>query len=227
MAVYAIGDLHLSHGVEKPMDVFSGWENYMERIEENWAKTVSEEDTVVLVGDTSWAMKMEEAIADFQVLDKLPGTKLVVKGNHDFWWGSVTSMYQALEEAGISSIRFLHNNHYVVDDLAICGSRGWLFEDGAEHDVKIVRREAIRLENSLQSVADPQLEKVVFIHYPPIYSTQEIPEFLDVMNKFHVRQCYYGHIHGEGHRYATQGNYKGIHYTMISADYLGFTPLKL
>ena len=227
MAIFTIGDLHLSFGSAKPMDVFRGWEGYQERIREHWLSHVSPGDTVVLAGDTSWGMTMEEAMRDFLWLEELPGKKLLLKGNHDYWWGSVTSMKRALAEQGITSLDFLHNNSFFAEGLNLCGSRGWLFETGERHDEKIIRREAGRIEASLKS-AVPGFPCVLFLHYPPVYGNQEMALFLDLMRTYGIRRCYYGHIHGAGgHRYAVDGVYAGLEFRLISADYLRFAPAKV
>lgn len=227
MALYCIGDLHLSVKTQKPMDIFGGWEDYMQRIRENWLAKITPEDTVVLAGDFSWGMKIEEALPDFEFIEQLPGKKLLLKGNHDYWWGSVTSMNSFLENNGISSVSFLHNNSYIVDGYAVCGSRGWLFENGQEHNEKIVNREALRIKMSLESVKDETLEKLLFLHYPPAYGDQVIESYMKIMSDFGVRRCFYGHIHGQGHRLATVGNFRNIEFVMISADYINFDPLKI
>ena len=226
MAIYAIGDLHLSLAAGKPMDVFEGWENYTQRIVDNWSSIVKPEDTVVLVGDISWGMDMKEAMPDFKLIEDLPGEKIILKGNHDYWWGSVTSMHKAFEENNITTIKFLHNNSYIVEGIGLCGSRGWMFESGQEHDAKIVRREAMRIEASLSSVKE-DVERIMFLHYPPVYSNQELPEFIEVMQKYNVKRCYYGHIHAAGHKFAVNGEKYGIMFKMLSADYVDFTPIKI
>ncbi|MFV0400633.1 MAG: metallophosphoesterase [Oscillospiraceae bacterium] len=225
MAIYAIGDLHLSVAAKTPMDIFQGWDNHAEMLIEIWTAKIKEKDTVVLAGDISWGMKMSEAVPDFRLIEGLPGEKIILKGNHDHWWGSVTSMNRALEEHEIRSIRFLHNNSYLVEGLEICGSRGWLFEDGAPHDVKIVRRETNRIEASLKSVEDAKAEKLLFLHYPPIFNGQELTPFIELMKKYKVKRCYYGHIHGPGHKYAVNKKVYGIKFEMISADFIAFDPI--
>ncbi|MCL2068446.1 MAG: metallophosphoesterase [Oscillospiraceae bacterium] len=227
MSIFVIGDLHLSRGADKPMDIFPGWENYEERLCANWRRRVRENDTVVLLGDTSWAMTPEQAIPDFIWIDKLPGKKILLKGNHDYWWGSVSSMNKMLVKNGIGTVSFLHNNSFMVDTMNLCGSRGWLFETGKEHDGKIIRREAMRIEASLKSVRDQSLPTVLLLHYPPVYAGQEIPEFFELMRSYGISRCYYGHIHGAGSRNAVQGIYRGVKLRLASADHIGFEPLMI
>lgn len=226
MSIYVIGDLHLAKAVEKPMDIFGGWDRYMERIEENWKNNVKEDDTIVLAGDISWAMDMKQSIPDFQFIHELPGSKIILKGNHDYWWGSLTAMYRELEKHNIDSIQFLHNNSYIVDGVALCGSRGWMFETGEDHNEKIINREALRIEASLKD-APKDAEKILFLHYPPIYGEQELTEYISIMQEYDVKECYYGHIHGKGHAFAFEGERHGITFKMISADYIDFNPLKI
>lgn len=227
MALFAIGDLHLSANKEKSMDIFPGWENYTGRIVENWRAAVGENDAVVLAGDTSWGMTLAEALDDFRLLDSLPGSKILLKGNHDYWWTSVGKMTRFLRENGVGSIEFLHNNAHSREGFALCGSRGWLFENGAPHDEKIINREAIRIEASLRAASKMPGEKLMFLHYPPVFAGQEQERFLDVMRRCGIRRCYYGHIHGAGRRQAITGYYKGIDMGLVSADYLRFKPVQI
>lgn len=167
MAIFTIGDLHLSLGTSKPMDIFSGWENYVERLRENWLAAVGPQDTVVLAGDTSWAMKLEDCSADFAFLQNLPGRKLLLKGNHDYWWTTMAKMNAYLAANGFDSLSFLHNNCVFAEGLALCGTRSWLFDAGQPHDEKVMSRECGRLRASLEAAGDT--EKAVFLHYPPVY----------------------------------------------------------
>lgn len=224
MSIYAIGDLHLSVAAKKPMDIFAGWDNHAERLLESWQQKIAPEDTVVLAGDTSWGMTLEQALPDFRLLHKLPGKKILLKGNHDYWWSSVGKMTALLTENGLDSLSFLHNNSIEAEGLCICGSRGWLFENGEPHDDKIIKREAMRIEASLTSAAG-DCEKVLFLHYPPVYAGQVQEEYIALMLRYGIKRCYYGHIHGAGHKYAIQGNYRGVKLTMISSDYLAFEPI--
>ncbi len=225
MAIYAIGDLHLSVAAKKPMDIFSGWDNHAEKLQENWNKKIAAEDTVILAGDTSWGMSLPQAVPDFRIIHNLPGQKLILKGNHDYWWASLTKMNTVLEEHGLTSIRFLHNNSYFVQGVHICGSRGWIFENGQPHDEKIIRREALRIEASLKSRGPQKGETVLFLHYPPLFAGQTLEPFLQLMHKYNVRRCYYGHIHGPAHKYAVEGRVQGIDFFMISSDYIEFDPV--
>ena len=229
MALFVIGDTHLSLRSNKPMDVFGGgWEGYVDKLREGF-QDVGPEDTVVLCGDLSWGMSLEEAEADFAFLDGLPGArKLMLKGNHDYWWTTRAKMESFLEENGLDSLSILHNNAVSVEGLSLCGSRGWMFEQGQEHDKKIINREAGRIRASLQDAQRfGEQEKVLFLHYPPVFMQDSIPEFFEVMNQYGVRRCYYGHIHSQGCRFAFQGEWCGVQLEMVSADYLRFMPKKI
>ena len=226
MAVYTIADLHLSFGTDKPMDVFRGWENYTERLEANWQKLVEEEDTVVIAGDISWAMSLTETKKDFTFLDKLPGKKLLVKGNHDYWWTTKAKMDKYIEEEGFTTLSILHNNFYIADGLALCGSRGWFYDAETDTDMKVLKREAGRLGMSLEPAVKAGFEPLVFLHYPPIYNDTECKEITDVLHQFGVRKCFYGHIHGgNAARRAFIGEKDGISYRLVACDHLGFMPL--
>ncbi|WRS28264.1 metallophosphoesterase [Oscillospiraceae bacterium MB08-C2-2] len=227
MAVFAIGDLHLSLGGDKAMDAFPGWKNYVTLLETNWREQIAPEDTVLLCGDTSWGMTLEESRADFAFLQALPGRKILLKGNHDYWWTSASRMSRFFEENGFSSLEILHNNFISAEGLALCGTRGWMMESGKPHDDKLINREVLRLEASLTAAKGFSGEKVVFLHYPPIYNNQFIGSLLEVLARHCIARCYYGHIHGGGHRFAHEGLFDGVEYTMISADYLHFCPKKL
>ncbi len=227
MSLYAIADLHLSLGTDKNMDIFRGWENYTEKINKNWRSTVSEEDTVVIPGDISWAMKLDEVHADFRFIDGLPGKKLLLKGNHDLWWSTLTKLRQFTEENCFNSIEFIHNSAKRVGDIAVCGSRGW-FYDG-EASKKIILREAARLDASISAAEQMDGEPVAFLHYPPIAGGMVVDEIMQVLVKHKIRRCFYGHIHGISakSRKAFEGNYSGIDFRLISSDYIGFTPVKI
>ena len=223
MSLFVIGDTHLSLSTDKPMDIFGGWKNYMQRLEENWRSVVQPQDTVIIPGDVSWGMK-----EDVLFLHRLPGKKILMKGNHDYWWTTRAKMESFLEENGLDSLSILHNNAVSVEGLSLCGSRGWMFEQGQEHDKKIINREAGRIRASLQDAQRfGEQEKVLFLHYPPVFMQDSIPEFFEVMNQYGVRRCYYGHIHSQGCRFAFQGEWCGVQLEMVSADYLRFMPKKI
>lgn len=229
MAIFAIGDLHLSLGGTKPMDVFRGWEDYVSRVEQNWRRLVTPEDTVVLAGDTSWGMKLTECTADFSFLEALPGQKLLLKGNHDYWWTTASKIQAFCEANGWRTLHFLHNNCFVCEGIALCGTRSWLFDAGQPHDEKVMNREKGRLAASLQAAhaQAPQAEKVVFLHYPPVYSGTCAQEIVDILQQWGVKRCYYGHLHGGSLPYAVQGEVEGITYRLISADGLRFCPARI
>lgn len=225
MAVYTLGDLHLSLGTNKSMEVFPGWENYVERIERNWRAVVTHADTVVLPGDSSWGISLEEALEDFRFLNALPGRKILLKGNHDYWWATKAKVERFFEEHGLNTLQILHNNSIAVDGIAICGSRGWLFETGEAFDSRIINREAIRLEMSVTEAKKTGLEPVAFLHYPPVYGESQSPQILDVLVRHGVRRCYYGHIHAAGCRFAVEGEYAGVQFMLVSSDYRRFEPV--
>ena len=223
MALYAISDFHLSFGTDKPMDIFKGWANYTERLKENIGKTVGENDTIVIPGDISWALKLKDTIEDFRFIQNLPGKKIIGKGNHDLWWESVTKMNRIMEENGFDSISFLYNNSYIVDDIAVCGSRGWFFDDTA--DKKIVLREAGRIEASIKSALATGKEPILFLHYPPLQKQAVCDEIMDVIRKYNIRKVFYGHVHSAGAVNAFNGEYDGIDFKCISCDLLNFEPV--
>ena len=228
MSVFAIGDLHLSLTTNKEMDVFGGaWTNYVEKIQKGFS-VVCEDDVCILCGDLSWGMSLEEALPDFEFVEKLPGRKIMLKGNHDYWWTTLSKMTDFFTKNGVTTIDVLHNNHFSFGETAICGTRGWMFDgsEGMTHNKKILAREAARLKISLQAAGDAA-EKICFFHYPPRFKDFVCAEIIDVMNEFGVKKCYYGHIHGTGHNYAVQGIVEGIDFRMISADYINFTPVKV
>lgn len=224
MSLYVIGDLHLSFGNSKPMDIFSGWEGYTEKIENNWKNKIKPEDTVVLAGDTSWGMSLEASYEDFKFINDLPGKKIILKGNHDYWWNTGKKMNEFFKANALDTLNILHNNSYTAENVNICGSRGWLFEKGEPHDEKIVNREARRIEASVNSVKNKELPVIMFMHYPPLIKGQVIDKFVSILLKSGIKHCYYGHIHGAGHKFAVNGIYKGIDFKLISADFINFDP---
>ncbi len=222
MSIFAIADLHLGFSVDKPMDIFAGWKDHYKKIEENWRQKVKDGDFVIIPGDVSWGLTLEESLEDFRFIHALPGKKILLKGNHDYWWTTRKKMEAFFEQNGLNSIQILHNNAVACENIAVCGSRGWIFEGGDPLDEKIIKREAQRLETSVQMAIQTGLEPVAFLHYPPIYGQQTCPEILDVLVRYPIKRCYYGHIHGAGMAYAFNGNWCGIDFRLISADFLKF-----
>ena len=227
LSLYVIGDLHLSLATDKSMEIFSGWENYVERIQSNWRNTVQENDTVVLAGDTSWGMSLEETETDFKFIHELPGKKILLKGNHDYWWTTKTKMEKFFLEKALSSLSILHNNHYKYNNYGICGTRGWINETTEPADARILAREAMRLEVSIRLAIEQGLKPIVFLHYPPIYANDSNYNILDVLTKYEIQQCFYGHIHGKSSNYAINGIRDGVSYALVSGDYVDFKPVKI
>ncbi len=230
MSVFAIADLHLALGIDKPMDVFGGrWSNYMDKIKNNWLETVRESDTVIIPGDVSWATYIENAYEDFKYIDGLPGKKIISKGNHDYWWTTTSKLNKYLMTNKFETISFMHNNAFVIENLAICGTRGWKCpgeDDFKKDDEKIYLREIERLELSIKaSMSLEHSEKLVFLHYPPVTAKSQASGFMEIMKKHGITRCYYGHLHGEGIKGAVEGDYEGIALKLISADYLNFVPI--
>ena len=223
MSLYVIGDLHLSlsEKVDKPMDIFGDkWENHTEQLRENWC--LCENDTAVILGDVSWAMNFSELEEDFAFINSLPGKKLIVKGNHDYWWETLKKMRKFAEK--YPTIDFVHNNSYLVDGVNVCGTRGWIAEPNEPCDEKVLQRELGRLKLSLESVKNPH-EKVVFLHYPPLYFNVRCEEIMSILKNYGVSRCYYGHLHGKAHRGAIEGEREGILLKCVSADYVSFCPV--
>lgn len=225
MALYAIGDLHLCLGAPKPMDVFGGaWVGYMDKLKEGFS-VITDADTTVLLGDLSWANDLEEAKADFAWMNEyILGRKIILKGNHDYWWNTVKKFNNFCAENGFDNFHILHNNHFEYEKMAICGTRGWFFEEerSGEHDEKVFKRELLRLEASLRAAGER--EKLVFLHYPPRYRGYTCGEILDLLKKYEVRSCYYGHLHGISHGLAQEGQWDGTNFKLLSADKLNFVP---
>ena len=224
MALYAIGDLHLCLGAPKPMDVFGGaWVGYMDKLKEGLS-VLRPEDTLVLLGDLSWALDLQQAKEDFSWINQIPGKKIILKGNHDYWWSTAGKFYKFCGENGFEDLWILNNNCYQYQEWAICGTRGWFFEEerSGEHDEKVFKRELIRLETSLKSAGD--LQKMVFLHYPPKYKGYECGEILELLKRYQVRRCFYGHLHGPSHGLAMEGLWDGIEYRLVASDKLNFKP---
>lgn len=228
MAIYAISDLHLSYQADKPMKVF-GWDNYEEKIKEDWLAKVKEEDTVLLPGDFSWSTYLEDMYLDFSYLAALPGKKLLLKGNHDYWWTTITSMRRYLKEKQMDNIDFIYNNSYEQEGYLIAGTRGWIIGEQESDNAKIYRREVERLKLSLQdAVKKGGTEKpiIVCMHYPPIKGTEK-SDFVKVMQQYNVKKCIYGHLHGPSQQEIEEGLIDGIEFRMVSCDYTEFKLIKI
>ena len=226
MSVYAIADLHLSFGTDKPMDIFKGWTNYTERIEKNWQKLITENDTVVIAGDISWAMDIKEINADFDFINRLNGKKIILKGNHDYWWTTKAKMDRYISDNGFNTISIMHNNYFVADGIALCGSRGWFYDAESDADKKILNREVGRLKMSIEPAIKDGYDPIVFLHYPPIYNNMECEEIIQVLREYNIKKCFYGHIHGgNAAKKAFNGEKYGISFKLIACDSLGFMPL--
>ena len=224
MALYAIGDLHLCLGAPKPMDIFGGnWVGYMEKLTQGLS-VIRPEDTTVLLGDLSWSLDLNEAHADFEWINRIPGKKIILKGNHDYWWSTASKFYDFCKERNFSDMLILNNNHYEYNGYAICGTRGWFFEEerSGAHDQKVFKRELLRLEASLKSAGE--MPKIVFLHYPPFYKGYTCHEIIELLHQYNVRRCFYGHLHGPSHNLALEGIYDSIEYRLVSADRLNFNP---
>ena len=224
MALYAIGDLHLCLGAPKPMDIFGGaWVGYMDKLNRGM-EGITPEDTTVLLGDLSWALDLPSSREDFAWINRIPGRKIILKGNHDYWWSTSAKFERFCLGQGFENLFLLNNNCYDYGPYAICGTRGWFFEEerSGQHDEKVFNRELIRLEASLNAAGERP--KLVFPHYPPRYQGYVCPEILALLEKYQVRRCFYGHLHGGSHRLAMEGVWDGVEYRLVSADYIGFKP---
>ena len=225
MSVFVIADLHLSLGTDKPMDIFRGWDGYEKRLEENWRKLITHNDTVVIPGDISWAMKLSDTFEDFRFINGLPGRKLFLKGNHDYWWDTRRKMEMYLKENGFDTIEIVFNSAYAADGYAVCGTRGWFYDAETDSDKKVLNREVGRLRTSLDEALKTGLEPVVFLHYPPVFGNQRCDDILSVLKEYGIKKCYYGHLHGtNAARKAVTGDFEGIKFRLISSDYLKFMP---
>lgn len=226
MALYVLGDPHLSFRAHKPMDVFGGaWDGYVDKLRAGLS-VLREEDTIVLAGDISWGMSLEEAEEDFAFLNSFPGRKLILKGNHDYWWTTANKTYQFWAERGFTTLNLLHNNCYEYGEYALCGTRGWFWEEDQNgHNQKVFNRELLRLEASLKAAGERP--RLAFLHYPPLYQGYRCQEILDLLERYQVKSCYYGHLHGGSHRLALEGIHGTVEYHLVAGDYLGFRPLKI
>ena len=232
MAIFAISDLHLALSVDKPMDVFGGkWSGYMEKLETEWKKTVSVDDTVLIPGDISWATYLDQAYEDFKFIHSLPGRKIISKGNHDYWWTTLSKLEKFININCFSTISFMHNNSFRLEKYVICGTRGWKTpgdDDFNAEDRKIFARELQRLELSLKSArVEKEEELIAAMHFPIFNSKGVFSEFLEIMQKYSVNICIYGHLHGDAFKNAVDGLVQGIRFKLVSSDYLGFKPLRL
>ena len=227
MALYVIGDLHLSFQANKPMDVFGKlWEGYVDKLRKGLS-VIGPEDTTVLLGDLSWAMGIDQAKEDFAFISAIPGRKIIVKGNHDYWWSTAAKAKKFFVAHDITTIDILNNNCLTYGEYALCGTRGWFYEEerGVEHDKKIMQREIGRLRSSLEAAGER--EKLVFLHYPPLYMKYRCEEILELLRLHAVTLCCYGHIHGKGCRLAFNGRQGGCEFRLVSADYVNFEPVLL
>lgn len=237
MSLFVIADLHLSSDGKKSMEKFgSRWKNYMKKLEYNWNAVVRPTDTVIVPGDISWSLKLEDSVDDLRFLDSLNGQKLIGKGNHDFWWSTASKMNAFFEQNKISSIRMLYNNAYFLEDRIVCGTRGWFVEEAQQHTVgtvdymRIVNREVIRLRMSLEEAVklresvNAELPILVFLHFPPVWSGFVCREIVDVLKEYGISTCYFGHIHGA---YSSPRSFcfEGIRFILCAADHLDFVPL--
>lgn len=224
MSLFAIGDTHLSFGADKPMDIFRGWHGYVDRLRENWERDISDEDTVVIAGDVSWGMTFDEALPDFRFLDELPGKKIILKGNHDYWWSTRKKIETFWEQNELSTLTLLHNNAAAVGDFAVCGSRGWFFDAGDPADKKVILREAGRLRTSIRCSKDLGKEPIVFLHYPPLTENAVCEEIYEVLLEEGIERCFYAHMHGPSMMKSVNSRRDGIDFSLISGDFLGFCP---
>lgn len=222
MSLFAIADTHLSFGTNKPMDTFEGWENYAEKLQKNWNNLVSDNDYVVIAGDISWAMNFDELYKDFEFINNLNGRKIIIKGNHDYWWNTVTKMNKFINDNGFDTISILQNNAVEFDGFSVCGSRGWLFDSQEAQDEKVLKREVLRLRMSLDAAESE--EKLVFLHYPPITANEKCCEILNLLEEYGIKKCFYGHLHGVAARFAIDESVGDVSFKLISADRLKFVP---
>lgn len=229
MSIYAISDLHLSfNDSSKSMEFFGDdWKDYVKRIETNWKEVVKETDTVLIAGDISWANNLEEAKGDFRFINSLPGKKIIIKGNHDYYFSTMKKVQEFLENNDFNTIKILFNNSFVVENYAICGARGWgNIGETEEHinNQKILSREIGRLNLSYNSLSkeDKNKDIIVLTHFPPFTY-----EFKNALKDIGVKKCIYGHLHGNGHYMVKEGLIDGIEYIMVSCDYTGFRLIKI
>lgn len=227
MAIWALGDLHLSHAQPKPMDIFGeAWTNHTGKIAANWRRVVGEEDLVIIPGDISWAMDLAGAQADLDWLAALPGIKLLLRGNHDYWWSSIGKVRAALPPGLVA----LQNDHFVFGEWAVCGTRGWLCPGdegfGGAHDEKIYRRELGRLQLSLESAVKAKQDRIIAaLHYPPFERRSGPSGFTELLERYGVKHCVFGHIHDRSREWLFQGERGGVAYHFVASDGVGFNPV--
>ena len=233
MSIYAIGDLHLSFETNKPMNVFGeNWDNYEEKLQQSWNEIIKEDDTVLISGDFSWATYLKDTLQDFQYLNNLTGKKVLLKGNHDYWWTTLKSMREFLNQNNFTNIDFIFNSSYECDEAMIVGTRGWAFNE-TENSDKMLKREASRLELSIKDAIQKSNNKkiICMMHYPPITKNmieiKQKSEYLEILKKYNITECIYGHLHGNSHNEAVEGNVDGINLKLVSSDYLEFKPIKI
>ncbi len=233
MALYTISDLHLAFGVEKPMDIFGPeWNNYMQKIKVNWCDNVKKDDYVIIAGDISWATYLEQAHKDFEFINSLPGTKIIIKGNHDYWWETSSKLKFFINQNNFHTINFLQNNSFLYNGTAICGTRGWICPNQDEFtvkDEKIYNRELVRLDLSIQSAIKLGYEDIIVaLHYPPVNKKKDMSSgFVKILKEYNVNRCIYGHLHSEGRENALEGLHEGILFNLTSCDHINFTPIKI
>lgn len=228
MALYTISDLHLGFNVEKPMDIFGDkWKNHCEKIKNNWLEKINDNDTVLIAGDISWSLKAEDSVYDLDWINDLPGRKIISKGNHDYWWTSISKLNSMYEKT-----KFIQNNYYTYDNYAICGTRGWICPGSNSFtlkDEKIYKRELIRLRLSLEAAKKDNYDNIiVMLHYPPTNEKFEETEIIKIIKEFNVEKVIYGHLHGpvlSGKLF--EGEIDGVEYILTSADYLNFSPKQI
>lgn len=228
MSIFAISDLHLSFSVDKPMNIFGEkWNNYTERLYDNWQNTVKEEDVVIIPGDISWATYLDECYADFNFIEKLNGKKIILKGNHDYWWSTISKMNEYLKENNFSSISFMQNNSFSYNGCTVCGTRGWTIKTPGctELNEKIFEREKRRLILSLENAKQKGDEEIIVaMHYPPVESGNENKDFIDIMKQYGVKLCIYGHLHAQSHLRAITGDFDSVELKLVAGDYINFMP---
>ena len=233
MSIYAIGDLHLSFETNKPMNVFGEkWDNYEEKLQQSWNEIIKEDDTVLIPGDFSWATYLKDTLQDFQYLNNLTGKKVLLKGNHDYWWTTLKSMREFLNQNDFTNIDFIFNSSHECDEAMIVGTRGWSFNE-TENSDKMLKREVSRLELSIKDAIQKNKNKkiICMMHYPPITKNmiemKQKSEYLEILKKYNITECIYGHLHGNSHNEAVEGNVDGINLQLVSSDYLEFKPIEI